>query len=59
MCPPMPVLCCVHAVPCCAAKGKILNQLAEADKNLVDGSDEFLQLLGAASYTQRVLAGQA
>jgi hypothetical protein len=44
---------------CCAAKGKILNQLAEADKNLVDGSDEFLQLLGAASYTQRVLAGQA
>ncbi|PRW56135.1 replication factor C subunit 2 [Chlorella sorokiniana] len=37
-----------------SAKGKILGALAEADKNLVDGSDEFLQLLGAASYAQRV-----
>lgn len=42
-----------------SVKGKILNQLAEVDKNLVDGSDEFLQLLGAASYAQRVLTGQA
>ena len=42
-----------------AAKGKILVRLSEADKSLVDGSDEFLQLLGAASYAQRVLAGQA
>ena len=42
-----------------AAKGKILGALAEADKNLVDGSDEFLQLLGAASYAQRVLTGAA
>jgi len=46
-------------LPCCAAKGKILGQLAEVDKNLVDGSDEFLQLLGAASYAQRVLTGAA
>ena len=45
--------------PCQAAKGKILNALAEADKNLVDGSDEFLQLLAAASYTQQVLMGHA
>ncbi|KAL4426978.1 hypothetical protein ABPG77_009539 [Micractinium sp. CCAP 211/92] len=42
-----------------SVKGKILGQLAEADKNLVDGSDEFLQLLGTASYTQRVLLGRA
>jgi replication factor C subunit 2/4 len=42
-----------------SAKGKILGALAEADKNLVDGSDEFLQLLGAASYAQRVLMGAA
>lgn len=42
-----------------SAKGKILGALAEADKNLVDGSDEFLQLLGAASYAQRVLTGAA
>ncbi|EFN58456.1 hypothetical protein CHLNCDRAFT_48527 [Chlorella variabilis] len=42
-----------------SAKGKILVRLSEADKSLVDGSDEFLQLLGAASYAQRVLAGQA
>lgn len=45
--------------PTPAVKGKILGQLAEADKNLVDGSDEFLQLLGTASYTQRVLMGRA
>lgn len=45
--------------PPAAAKGKILGALAEADKNLVDGSDEFLQLLGAASYAQRVLMGLA
>ena len=42
-----------------AEKGKILGQLAEADKCLVDGSDEFLQLLAAAGYAQRVLTGQA
>ena len=42
-----------------AAKGKILGQLAEADKNLVDGSDEYLQLLAAAGFAQRVLTGRA
>eukprot|EP00887_Chlorella_sp_A99_P002641 scaffold6.g2641.t1 len=39
-----------------AAKGRILNHLAEADKCLVGGADEFLQLLSAASFAQRVLA---
>jgi hypothetical protein len=34
-------------------------RLSEADKNLVDGSDEFLQLLGAASFAQRTLAAPA
>ncbi|PSC72697.1 replication factor C subunit 2 [Micractinium conductrix] len=42
-----------------SAKGKILGQLAEADKNLVDGSDEYLQLLAAAGFAQRVLTGRA
>lgn len=42
-----------------AAKGRILCRLSEADKCLVDGSDEFLQLLGAASFAQQVMAGKA
>lgn len=56
-CPPLPPSAPLCPAP--AAKGKILGQLAEADKNLVDGSDEFLQLLGTASYAQRVLLGRA
>ena len=43
------------AVASDAAKGRILNQLAEADKCLVAGADEFLQLLSTASFAQRVL----
>lgn len=38
------------------AKGKVLNALAEVDKALSDGSDEYLQLLGVASYCQKTLA---
>lgn len=45
--------------PAPAAKGRVLVALAEADKALVDGADEFLQLLSAGSFAQRVLTGQA
>ena len=38
-------------------KAKVCQVLAEADKDLIDGSDEFLQLVHVASYTQRVLCG--
>lgn len=40
-------------------KAKVCQVLAEADKDLIDGSDEFLQLVHVASYTQRVLCGAA
>ena len=42
-----------------AAKGAILGRLAEADKKLVDGADEFLQLLDVASHAQLVVCGRA
>jgi replication factor C subunit 2/4 len=38
-----------------AARGVILCHLAETDKCLVDGSDEYLQLLGTASFAQQIL----
>ncbi len=38
-------------------RAKVCQVLAEADKDLIDGSDEFLQLVHVASYTQRVLCG--
>jgi len=37
------------------ARGRILLKLAETDKDLVDGSDEWLQLLSMASHAQHVL----
>lgn len=37
------------------ARAKILIKLAEADKELVDGSDEYLQILSLASYIQQTL----
>lgn len=37
------------------ARGRILLKLAEADKDLSDGSDEMLQLLAVAAHTQDVL----
>lgn len=40
-------------------RAKVCQVLAEADKDLIDGSDEFLQLVHVASYTQRVLCGGA
>lgn len=40
-------------------KAKVCQVLAEADKDLIDGSDEFLQLVHVASFTQRVLCGAA
>ena len=42
-----------------AAKGKILLKLAEVDKDLVDGADETLQILGMAAHTQQVLMDAA
>ncbi|GFZ09812.1 ATPase family associated with various cellular activities [Actinidia rufa] len=36
-------------------KAKICKKLAEADKCLIDGADEYLQLLDVASITMRVL----
>lgn len=39
-----------------SARGKILVRLAEADKDLVDGSDEFLQILGTAAQIQHILS---
>lgn len=41
-----------------AGKGKLLEKLAEADKNLVDGSDEFLQLLDVTAHAQLVLTNR-
>jgi replication factor C subunit 2/4 len=38
-----------------AAQGRMLLQLAEADKALIDGADEFLQLLATASVAQKAL----
>ncbi|KAL6767153.1 RFC4 [Auxenochlorella protothecoides x Auxenochlorella symbiontica] len=40
-------------------KARVLERLALADKALIDGADEFLQLLAVASLTQRVILGQA
>ena len=40
-----------------AVKGRILGQLAETDKHLVDGSDEFLQLLAVGAHAQQALMG--
>ncbi|PKA64764.1 hypothetical protein AXF42_Ash016795 [Apostasia shenzhenica] len=37
-------------------KAKICERLAEADKCLVDGADEYLQLIDVASHTMRVLS---
>jgi hypothetical protein len=42
-----------------SAKGRVLGRLAEADKKLVDGADEFLQLLDVAAYTQLVVCNRA
>lgn len=41
------------------AKAQLLERLAQADKALVDGADEFLQLLSVASLTQRLVATAA
>lgn len=38
-------------------KAAVCRALAIADKDLVDGSDEMLQMLSVASNTQRILAG--
>eukprot|EP00889_Picochlorum_renovo_P008684 jgi/Picre1/35714/NNA_003174.t1 len=38
-----------------STRGQILVKLAEADKDLVDGSDEHLQLLAVAAHIQQVL----
>lgn len=38
-------------------KAAICRALAVADKDLVDGSDEMLQMLSVASNAQRILAG--
>lgn len=38
-----------------STRGQILVKLAEADKDLVDGSDEYLQLLAVAAHVQQVL----
>lgn len=37
-------------------KAKILDRLAAADKALLDGADEFLQLLATASAMQQAIA---
>ena len=37
-----------------AQRGKMLTALAIADKALVDGADEFLQLLAVASQVQKL-----
>lgn len=42
-----------------AARGEILVRLAEADKALVDGADETLQLMAAAAHAQTALTGVA
>ena len=38
---------------------EIAQVLAEADKHLTDGADEFLQLMHVASKSQRVIANVA
>ncbi len=38
-------------------KAAVCKTLAVADKDLVDGSDELLQILSVASKTQRILTG--
>jgi replication factor C subunit 2/4 len=38
-----------------AVRGRILLKLAEADKELIDGSDETLQLLATAAHAQQAL----
>ena len=40
-------------------RARICTALAEADKCLVDGSDEFLQLLHVASVAQQAIQGAA
>ena len=40
-------------------RARICTALAEADKCLVDGSDEFLQLLHVASGAQQAIQGAA
>ena len=40
-------------------RAQICTALAEADKNLIDGSDEFLQLLNVASIAQCAMSGAA
>ena len=42
-----------------SGRGRILLRLAETDKDLVDGSDETLQLLATAAHLQHVLMGMA
>lgn len=42
-----------------AQRGRICTAIAEADKALVDGSDEFLQLLNVASTAQRTICSTA
>jgi replication factor C subunit 2/4 len=39
-------------------RGMICTQLADADKCLVDGADETLQMLNVASIVQQVLNGK-
>ena len=40
-------------------RGRICTAIAQADKCLVDGCDEFLQLLEVASVAQRAICGAA
>ena len=42
-----------------SSEARICTALAEADKCLVDGSDEFLQLLNVASVAQLSIQGTA
>jgi len=39
-------------------RGFVCTQLADADKCLVDGADESLQLLNVASVVQQILNGK-
>ena len=39
--------------PRLGAEGKISVQLAEVDKNLIDGADEYLQLTNLLAFTMR------
>ena len=38
-----------------SARGRILIRLAEADKDLIDGADETLQIMATAAYAQEIL----